>query len=454
MNDLFNTLADFFAALTNEQKIFLGILSLIVFAIGIVVGWILQATKTRRYKKELLVLRKDRDEYERRYRTVETQQKALAKELEAVSREKVDALDQIQGLRADLTASQNALVPQQGRLEALEAANQEYVAANEALSAQVAELSAQNAQLQEQVQAGAAAGAGNGFGAGMGPASAPPAADLANYMAATDDRFRYLEERLIALAEENAVLRAGTATSPQQPELTPGQHPVIPPAVATDANGEPLVIRADTTEPGARTGDHGQAEVIVQGTASLQVPPMTAASGVATAGYDDLTRINDIGPFLQAKLHEQGITRYEQIANWTEADIVTYTELIGYLPGIIQRDDWIGQARTLMGGSADGPEPYVTPAEPAPYVGTEDEPATDDLRVIEGIGPKIESILRASGIATFEQLAGSDVDHLRAILTEAGNRFKMHNPKTWPAQAGLAADGKMEELKAWQKELR
>ncbi|MEM6769054.1 MAG: hypothetical protein AAF597_00600, partial [Bacteroidota bacterium] len=62
MNEFFNPLADFFAALTNEQKIFLGILSLLVFAFGVIVGWILQGTKTRRYKKEMLLLRKDRDE--------------------------------------------------------------------------------------------------------------------------------------------------------------------------------------------------------------------------------------------------------------------------------------------------------------------------------------------------------------------------------------------------------
>lgn len=455
MNDFFNTFSDFFNALTNEQKIFLGILSLLVFAIGIIVGWILQGTKTRRYKKEMLVLRKDRDEYERLYRTADTQQKALAKELEAVSREKVDALDQIQGLRADLTQRDNAMVPLQGRIEELEASNQSYAATIESLNDQVIGLKTQNEQLVQQgVQVGAAAGAGGGFEAGSStvqpPSTTAPSGDFNAYMAANDQRFQYLEERLLSLAEENASLRSGNAAPQEQPSLSPGHQPVVPPAVKTDANGEPLMIRADITEPGARTGDGGATEVVVQTSPGVQVPSSLDAG--SAEGYDDLTRIRDIGPFLQAKLHEQDITRYEQIANWTEADIVTYTGLIGYLPGIIQRDDWPAQARALMSGETTEPQPYITPAEPEPYAG-EENASTDDLRLIEGIGPKIESILRASGIATFEQLANADVDYLRGILAEAGSRFKAHNPKTWPAQAGLAADGKMKELKAWQKEL-
>lgn len=456
MNDFFNPLADFFAALTNEQKIFLGILSLLVFAIGIIVGWILQGTKTRRYKKEMLVLRKDRDEYEVRYRTADKQQKAVAKELEAVSREKVDALDQIQGLRTELRNRENELVPLQSRVEELEAINQSYVINAEALNEKITGLERYNEELvQQHATGGAAAGAGPVGEAGEVQPSTPPAApagnSLSDYMTASEQRFQYLEERLLNLAEENAALRAGGSVAPpENPTLTPDYQPVIPPAVATDASGEPLVIRADTTEPGIRTGEGGNTEVVVQTTPSIQVPFGTGGD-FSDTGYDDLTRIQDIGPFLQAKLNEHDITRYEQIANWTEADIMTYTELIGYLPGIIQRDDWMGQARALMSGEVNDPKPYTGSPEPVAFEATAEE---DNLRLIEGIGPKIESILRASGIATFEQLADAEADTLRNILEEAGSRFKSHNPQSWPAQAGLAADGKMEELKAWQRELK
>ena len=77
----------------------------------------------------------------------------------------------------------------------------------------------------------------------------------------------------------------------------------------------------------------------------------------------------------------------------------------------------------------------------------------DDLKKIEGIGPKIEELFHAAGIMTFAQLSETSVEAMEAILTEAGPRFSTHNPGTWAQQAGLAAAGKWAELKAWQDEL-
>ncbi len=74
----------------------------------------------------------------------------------------------------------------------------------------------------------------------------------------------------------------------------------------------------------------------------------------------------------------------------------------------------------------------------------------DDLRKIEGIGPKIAEILAASGVITFSDLANSDPAVLKETLLAAGNRYKMHNPTTWPQQAQLAADGKWDELEKLQ----
>lgn len=76
----------------------------------------------------------------------------------------------------------------------------------------------------------------------------------------------------------------------------------------------------------------------------------------------------------------------------------------------------------------------------------------DDLKKVEGIGPKIAEIFNAAGIMTFADLAGTEVDKLKEILAEAGPRYKSKNPGSWPMQAGLAADGKWDELKKWQDE--
>jgi large subunit ribosomal protein L17 len=79
--------------------------------------------------------------------------------------------------------------------------------------------------------------------------------------------------------------------------------------------------------------------------------------------------------------------------------------------------------------------------------------STDDLKVVEGIGPKIAELFNAKGINTFAQLAATDVETMKAILDEAGPAFVGKDPGTWAQQAQMAADGKMDELKAWQDEL-
>jgi predicted flap endonuclease-1-like 5' DNA nuclease len=77
----------------------------------------------------------------------------------------------------------------------------------------------------------------------------------------------------------------------------------------------------------------------------------------------------------------------------------------------------------------------------------------DDLRKIEGIGPKIARILQDHGVQTFAQLAQVQVDRLREILQEAGPRFRIADPTSWPEQARLAAQGDWDALGRLQDEL-
>ena len=79
----------------------------------------------------------------------------------------------------------------------------------------------------------------------------------------------------------------------------------------------------------------------------------------------------------------------------------------------------------------------------------------DDLKKIEGIGPKIAEILVEAGIDTFEKLAQADPEAISQLLIEkGGKRYAMHNPSTWPKQAQLAAEGKWDELQALQDQLK
>ncbi len=78
----------------------------------------------------------------------------------------------------------------------------------------------------------------------------------------------------------------------------------------------------------------------------------------------------------------------------------------------------------------------------------------DDLKIIEGVGPKIAELMHAAGIESFTQLAETSIDKIKEILEAAGSRYKMHDPTTWPQQAQLAAEGKMDELKVLQDSLK
>lgn len=77
----------------------------------------------------------------------------------------------------------------------------------------------------------------------------------------------------------------------------------------------------------------------------------------------------------------------------------------------------------------------------------------DDLEKVEGIGPKIAEVLTEAGIDTFAKLAESTPEAIREILDNAGSQYGSHDPATWPQQAGMAAEGKWDELKTWQDEL-
>jgi predicted flap endonuclease-1-like 5' DNA nuclease len=74
----------------------------------------------------------------------------------------------------------------------------------------------------------------------------------------------------------------------------------------------------------------------------------------------------------------------------------------------------------------------------------------DDLRVIEGVGPKIASIFNDAGIRTFAQIAAMAPADIQPLLDAAGPNFRIADPQTWPEQAALAAANRWAELKALQ----
>ncbi len=91
--------------------------------------------------------------------------------------------------------------------------------------------------------------------------------------------------------------------------------------------------------------------------------------------------------------------------------------------------------------------------KPAAKTSSKSKAKGDDLRKIEGIGPKIAGLLNDANIVSFSDLANAKVDALKEILLAAGSRYQMHDPTTWPKQAKLAAEDKWDELKEYQDNL-
>ncbi len=71
-----------------------------------------------------------------------------------------------------------------------------------------------------------------------------------------------------------------------------------------------------------------------------------AETAKADAGGDDLKQLSGVGPALEKKLHENGVTTFAQIAAWGEADIAEMDEKLSF-KGRIEREGWVDQAKKL-----------------------------------------------------------------------------------------------------------
>jgi predicted flap endonuclease-1-like 5' DNA nuclease len=154
-----------------------------------------------------------------------------------------------------------------------------------------------------------------------------------------------------------------------------------------------------------------------------------------------------------AKKRSQG--RFSRIPLWAR---VLGLFLIVVIVGIIIKL-WAEEELGWPGGDSGlvPPPPTPEPTKPAveakpvqPAVGLEPEiqppvetPAAspDNLKRVKGIGPKIETLLKENGIATFTQLAETEVSRLQALLDQAG-WAKLAEPTTWPEQARSLAGEK------------
>lgn len=129
-----------------------------------------------------------------------------------------------------------------------------------------------------------------------------------------------------------------------------------------------------------------------------------------------------------------------------EIEIDVKASLPGDKPGV-RHGETLMESGDLPPREEDLPEP----GEPESSLAAE----TDDLRRVEGIGPKIASVLAGAGISTFADLAHTEAGRINEILEQTDPRLRrLADPTTWPEQAALAASGDWEALASLQSELR
>lgn len=176
----------------------------------------------------------------------------------------------------------------------------------------------------------------------------------------------------------------------------------------------------------------------------------------------NLQILEGVGPKIESILKDAGYTNWELIANASDADLQKVLDDAGPRYRMHNAAAWSAQAKHASRGEWDKLVQYQKDID-----GDASEPSSkaeklyfkaigfaaakpSDLKVVEGIGPKIESLLKNAGIQNWSMLASSSVNRIQDILTSAGDRYRLADPGTWPKQAELASQGKWTELKEYQ----
>ena len=116
-------------------------------------------------------------------------------------------------------------------------------------------------------------------------------------------------------------------------------------------------------------------------------PKVLYTDGPTDGPKDDLKLIKGIGPKFEKDLNGKGIYYFRQIANWKAADVKMVEGVIDSIPGRIQRDEWVKQAK----GLSKGAKPRAMKGKPGPKPGTKRGKLTAAGTVRKKPGPKAGS---------------------------------------------------------------
>ncbi len=218
-------------------------------------------------------------------------------------------------------------------------------------------------------------------------------------------------------------------------------------AAAVSSVGEKA---ADAAGAAVDTGTAG----VAAGTTALGLTSIGVAA--AKGDPDDLLLIKGIGPKLNGVLNGLGISRFDQIAAWTAADVDKVDDHLGEFKDRIGREEWIPQAKLLAAGNmAEWERLYgkaTAAAAGAAAMLAIGIPAAvgdaDDLLQIKGIGPKLNTLLTGLGITRFDQIAAWGAAEIDKVDDHLGSFKNRITRDSWIEQAGLLARGAIAEFEA------
>lgn len=186
---------------------------------------------------------------------------------------------------------------------------------------------------------------------------------------------------------------------------------------------------------------------------------------------DNFQIIEGVGPKVNKVLIAAGYKTWDELAEADSADLRKHLDEAGKRFGLCDPTSWPHQAKLAAAGDWDELIRYQKFTDAGRETVGDFETDSkfeklaakklgfsssnpNDLKVVEGIGPKIEGLLKADGINTWADLAAADVARIQIVLDNAGSRYKLAQPRTWPKQASLAAAGDWAALKTLQDDLK
>jgi len=404
-------LQDLFANFDSQDSYTILAIMFIALLFGMLIGFLLRSGAVRKLRKELKAEKKKLSELQLENETLLAKQAEYEKQLKQSEYNLVSYTDRIDELEKEKAKLLKDVYQVNQQLEEIQTTDREYSTTIAGLKDDIMKLRAENVELSKTVE--------------KEDEQVDNMAQMQSLYNATRQQLATFESRLSHLDEENDLLKAELANLKEAQAQAP--------ATEVKKEAEPLLSFVDEKET----------EPDPESLSKVEKKVLSEKIIIEDHEKDDLTLINGIGPFIEKKLNDIGIYTYKQIAAFDGPKIEQVTRDVAYFPGRIEKDDWVGQAQKLAAMNPSALKKKAThPTDPT------------NLKIVEGVGPKIEQLLKDGGINNWQDLAEATLERLQEILTAAGERYRIHDPNTWSNQATLAAAGKWAELDKYQDELK